>query len=306
MPPILCLACQTVLEGGGVRVVLIHGRRHEAHCSEACLLETVQARRAARAARRRRQVAVLLGCALLLGGARLVWHRYRLPPPLAISFSAADLVRIEPKPALPRPYGPAWPPTDDEWIGAFERARWVYPLPGPIRHPTTLRSLILGPETPAGRPPVCRQEPRCTVELGGALWGEHVYAALDGVVDRVQRSGGAGDGKHGPGHYVRIAHLGGMVFTQYFHLAAIWHGVGRGTHVKAGDVIGLLGDTGLESPERHLHFAVSVRPSLDFAEVYWDPTPFMPHWPLRSPLHGSVAGFVPPDQIGDLPHRRPR
>ena len=54
---------------------------------------------------------------------------------------------------------------------------------------------------------------------------------------------------HG-GHYVRIAHRDGTVFTQYFHLAAIPRWVERGVHVKAGEVIGLLGDTGVKESTR--------------------------------------------------------
>ena len=51
-------------------------------------------------------------------------------------------------------------------------------------------------------------------------------------------------------HHVRIAHFGGMVFTQYFHLAAVPRGSSRGARVAAGDVIGLLGDTGLGGERR--------------------------------------------------------
>ena len=92
---------------------------------------------------------------------------------------------------------------------------------------------------------------------------------------------------------VRLAHFGGMVFTSYAHLAAAPRGIVRGAAVKAGDVIGLVGDTGDGHPGRYLHFALSVHPASEFAEVYWDPTPLMAHWPLRLPPHGTVAGFVP-------------
>jgi len=127
------------------------------------------------------------------------------------------------------------------------------------------------------------------VDLGGELWGEHVYAAHDGVVERVQENGHDQRG----GQYVRVAHFGGMVFTQYFHLAAVPRGIRRGARVVAGQVIGLVGDTGIESERRHLHFTLSIRPSKEFSEVYWDPTPFMTRWPLRLPPQGTVAGFAP-------------
>ena len=96
----------------------------------------------------------------------------------------------------------------------------------------------------------------CGVDLGGELWGEHVYAVQDGVVDRAHREGNEERG----GIYVRLSHFGGMVFTQYFHLAAIPRLLSRGDRVKAGEVIGLLGDTGTGGGRRHLHFALSIRP----------------------------------------------
>jgi murein DD-endopeptidase MepM/ murein hydrolase activator NlpD len=92
---------------------------------------------------------------------------------------------------------------------------------------------------------------------------------------------------------VRLAHFGGQVYTQYYHLAALPRGLVRGAHVKAGDVIGLLGDTGLAGEPRHLSFALSIRPSVDLPEVYWDPRPWLARWPLHTPSTGTVAGYLP-------------
>jgi len=301
----ICFVCGTALDGT-VRVVLVRGRNHEEHCSEACLLETVRLRRAQRAARQTRLLLRVLVVLLVAGAGRFTWSRYRCPPPVAISFSASDLVTLATKEEIPLPprIGPSWPPTDDDWKFAFARASWLYPLPGPTRRAPTVSALMLGPDAPADRKPKCRQEPRCGVELGSDLWGEHVYAALDGVVDSVQRNGsGDGPGSHDEGHYVRIAHLGGMVYTQYFHLAATWHTIVKGAHVKAGDVIGLLGDTGLRGPKQHLHFTLSVRPSSNFAEVFWDPSPWMERWRIRTPTIGTVAGYLPPGLESELPPR---
>ncbi|HEX8951930.1 MAG TPA: M23 family metallopeptidase, partial [Polyangia bacterium] len=142
---------------------------------------------------------------------------------------------------------------------------------------------------------------RCGVDLGGELWGEHVYAAHDGVIDRLQRSAEDAPG----GLSVRIAHWGGAVFTQYFHLAAVPSRLAVGMHVVAGDVIGLVGDTGLPDARAHLHFALSVRPSSELPEVYWDPEPLMAAWPLRTPECGSVAGLAsleaPPERVAGSP-----
>src|SRR5262249_41388489 len=87
-------------------------------------------------------------------------------------------------------------------------------------------------------------------------------------------------------------HRSGTVFTQYFHLAAIPRGLERGALVKSGDVIGLLGDTGVKESEPHLHFAISVRPTKEGPERYIDPEPLIALWPLRVPLDGGGAGRV--------------
>jgi murein DD-endopeptidase MepM/ murein hydrolase activator NlpD len=211
-----------------------------------------------------------LPLALLLAGAGTLW-RHHAPPPHSISYEPPE-IRPEGKPAPgPIPFGPAWPPTDEDWRFAFERVAFTYPLPGPIR-----RLPVIDPS-------------RRGVDLGGELWGEQVYAVYEGVVDRAQRGGN----EDGEGQYVRLSHFGGMVFTQYSHLAALPRGLTRGARIKAGDIIGLLGDTGMKGPGRHLHFTLSIRPSSELPEVYWDPRPLMPRWSLRLPPHGTVAGFSP-------------
>ena len=90
---------------------------------------------------------------------------------------------------------------------------------------------------------------------------------------------------------MRISHRGGTVITMYFHLAAIPRRIERGTFVKSGDLIGLVGDTGVEKSAPHLHFAVSIRPSPD-RERYIDPEPLIALWPLRVPIDDGAAGLV--------------
>jgi murein DD-endopeptidase MepM/ murein hydrolase activator NlpD len=162
-------------------------------------------------------------------------------------------------------------------------------LPGPERRPAAADARIFGAE-PHDRPALCRSDGQCSVDLGGELWGEHVYAALDGVVERVY------DDERRGGLSVRLVHFGGGVFTQYFHLAATPRTLKRGAPVKAGDVIGLLGDTGLDGAPRHLAFALSVWPGSDLPEVYWDPTPWLERAILRRPAHGTVAGYTPDER----------
>ena len=277
--------------------VLLQGRRTHLHCSSSCLADSIEQQRHARAAILRRRWLAALSLALMAAGAVMV-RRHIAPPPEWISGGPAEPLPEAPPPAA-SPYGPAWPPTDDEWKALFATAHWIYPLPGPVRRSLAPDGKIFGPAATASRGALCRTEGHCGVDLGGELWGEHVYAAQDGVVERVQ---GPGHEEHG-GQYVRLAHFGGMVFTEYFHLAAIPRGIARGTHVKAGDLIGLLGDTGTDDGRRHLCFALSVRPSPDFPEAFWDPSPWMGRWPLRIPPNGTVAGLVLTGKAGDMPRR---
>lgn len=77
----------------------------------------------------------------------------------------------------------------------------------------------------------------------GAGWGSPIRATADGVVSFAGRHGGHGN-------YVRIDHGGGLG-TGYGHMSSIaaW----AGTRVRAGQVIGYVGSTGL-STGPHLHY----------------------------------------------------
>jgi murein DD-endopeptidase MepM/ murein hydrolase activator NlpD len=280
-----CAICGTVPHVSERRVLVV-GRARRSYCSEACLRVGVRMVQLARRKTRLRRYAVLLAFALVAAGAGylrqvLLEARSRVVP------IAAPAPVAPPAPPEPTPFGPSWPPTDDEWQEQFTRAAWVYPLPGPTRRPPASSSQLFTTGPAPSQPPRCRPAGRCGVDLGGELWGEHIYAAHDGVIDRLQRNPEEGPG----GISVRIAHWNGAVFTRYFHLAAIPH-LAVGMHVNAGDVIGLAGDTGLPKPRPHLHFALSVQPSRNLPEIYWDPQPLMAEWPLETPARGSVAGLV--------------
>jgi len=77
----------------------------------------------------------------------------------------------------------------------------------------------------------------------GASYGSPIYAVADGTVTFSGRHGGHGN-------YVRLLHGGGLA-TGYGHMSRI--AVSNGTHVRAGQVIGYVGSTGL-STGPHLHF----------------------------------------------------
>src|SRR4030095_7036658 len=151
-------------------------------------------------------------------------------------------------------------------------------LSAPDRAMPKHHSRVFGAERPGDRPAEC-QSGHCGVDLGGEVWGEPILAVHDGVVDRVQRGPNA---EHGGG-YVPIAHRNGTVFTQYFHLAAVPRWIKEGVEVKAGQVVGLLGDTGVQRSRYHLHFTISVKPAKALPEQYIDPEPLIALWPLFMP-----------------------
>ncbi|MFC0206247.1 M23 family metallopeptidase [Novosphingobium soli] len=103
----------------------------------------------------------------------------------------------------------------------------------------------------------------------GAAYGSPIHAVAEGVVTFAGRHGGHGN-------YVRLQHGGGLA-TGYGHMSRI--AVRGGTRVRAGQVIGYVGSTGL-STGPHLHFeayrggrtinpakiAIVARPQIDGRE----------------------------------------
>lgn len=180
-----------------------------------------------------------------------------------------------------------------EYAQSFGFQQWVHPLPGPQRRMPLRTSRAFGANRPGHRPHECRSG-HCGVDLGGEIWGEHIFATHDGIVDRINRNPN-GNG----GIYVRLSHLDGTVFTQYFHLAAIPQNLRPGSRVTAGQVLGLLGETGVKNSGPHLHFTVSVRPSPEANEVFIDPEPLIALWPVRlGPGVAVVAESRPGVPIG--------
>ena len=258
-------------------------------CSEGCLRGALAAtrRRRWRARRRGMKVAVI---GMAVAGACLAPHEgkhIQRPSPVVRATVVPSGVGDASMAPLPAGwFGPEWPPTDTSVLAALGRDAWVHPLAGPIRRMPRTDSRVFGAVRPGDRAIECRNG-HCGVDLGGEIWGEHVRAVHDGVVDYVQRGANP---LHG-GSFVRISHRGGTVITMYFHLAAIPRRIERGTFVKSGDLIGLVGDTGVEKSAPHLHFAVSIRPSPD-RERYIDPEPLIALWPLRVPIDDGAAGLV--------------
>ncbi len=197
----------------------------------------------------------------------------------------------------PRTWGPSAPDEEElaeEFMGEISGDRWIHPLAGPVRRMPIRGSRVFGAERNGDRPGECRNG-HCGVDIGGEVWGEPVMAIHDGVVARVKRvDEGSG------GLYVRLSHRDGKVFSQYFHLAAIPRGIREGKKVRAGQVVGLLGDTGVKESTAHLHFTVSVKPSPTAREIYMDPEPLIALWPLKVPLGsgGADAAWDPGVPLG--------
>jgi murein DD-endopeptidase MepM/ murein hydrolase activator NlpD len=270
---------------GGRRYVLMEAAVLRDFCSEACLRAAQSAGRKRRWKARRRAMKVLtIGVAV--AGACLAPHqgRHEQRTPAVL----ATAVQSDATATVPAGwFGPEWPPTETSLLAALGRDAWLHPLAGPVRRMPRNDTRVFGAVRPGNRALECRNG-HCGVDLGGEIWGEHVRAVHDGVVEYVQRGQNA---QHG-GEFVRISHRGGSVITQYFHLAAIPRRIERGVIVKGGDVIGLVGDTGVKDSPPHLHFSISIRPSPDRPEKYMDPEPLIALWPLRVPINGGDAGLV--------------
>ena len=84
----------------------------------------------------------------------------------------------------------------------------------------------------------------------GAATGTPIQAAGDGIVEMKGWFGGYGN-------YVRIRHNGEYA-TAYAHLSRFAPGVGEGTRVRQGQIIGYVGSTG-RSTGPHLHYEVLRR-----------------------------------------------
>jgi hypothetical protein len=284
-----CESCDSPL--GSRRLLDVDGPDLRSFCSEACLraARSVQRKQRWRARRRGMKVAVI-GAAV--AGACLAPHEVKFSqrpvPPVRATASPPGAAPPAAPQTPPGWFGPEWPPTDTSVLAALGRDAWIHPLAGPIRRMPRTDARVFGAIRPGNRAIECRNG-HCGVDLGGEIWGEHVRAVHDGVVDFVQRGANPDRG----GEFVRIAHRGGTIFSWYFHLAAIPRRIERGVFVKSGDLVGLVGDTGVKQSAPHLHFAVTIRLAPDKpAERYIDPEPLIALWPLRVPIDEGDAGLV--------------
>jgi hypothetical protein len=294
-----CFRC-----GGPVDVrarhLIIDGSTVRTFCSQQCAAKPAEVEPVTAAPPRSRLSHLLR---IAVGVPMLVFTSGYTAPHAPATALAPLAIATPVTPPEPPMFGPAWPPTEKDWLAEIASDAWLHPLDGPMRRMPIRDARVFGAERPGDRPGECRGG-HCGVDLGGEVWGEPVHAAHDGVVDRVQR----GPNEDHGGLYVRLSHRGGTIFTQYFHLAAIPKWIQPGAKVKMGEVVGLLGDSGVKHSSAHLHFTVSVKPSAQQVERYIDPEPLVALWPLRMPINGttmvtaSAAPGVPLGAAGGRPH----
>ena len=277
---IVCPACSGPVDVRTPHVAVYQGSVRT-YCSAACLeardpipVEVVSLE----PPKRKRRIWTWLIVGLAVGGGSTAWFLQRdleeleAPPlPSVISTQAP----ADPEPNAP-PKSDPQQEADNALVTELMHDAWIHPLAGPTRRMPHNHNGAFGAERAGERPPECVSG-HCGVDVGNE-WGERVYAVHDGVIDFVQR----GPNEDHGGEFVRIAHRDGTLFSWYFHLAAIPRSIRAGDKVKAGQLIGLLGDTGVKHSAPHLHFALSVRTG-KHAERYLDPEPLIAIWPLWIP-----------------------
>jgi hypothetical protein len=172
---------------------------------------------------------------------------------------------------------------------------WYHPLPGPRRTLPEHDTRRFGAAREGMRPEEC-EGGHCGVDIGTEK-GILVLAVHDGVVERVERDPEVGGRRGNEGRFIRVNHKGGTVVSSYIHLDAIREDLRPGIPVRAGEAIGTVGDTGVHTSGPHLHFAISVRPSIDGTELYINPEPLLILWPLAkrpvATLHAMSSAVTP-------------
>jgi murein DD-endopeptidase MepM/ murein hydrolase activator NlpD len=207
------------------------------------------------------------GLAVLIFGGKLIGSA----PHIAASLTPVVSPAAPPPPTEKQAMEMLAPSPDDSDV-------WYHPLPGPKRVLPEQDSRRFGAARDGMRPEEC-EGGHCGVDIG-SVKGMLVLCVHDGVVERVERDPEVGGRRGNEGRFVRINHKGGTVVSSYIHLDAIREDLKPGIPVKAGEAIGIVGDSGVQHSGPHLHFAMSIRPSTDGPELFINPEPLLHLWPL--------------------------
>ncbi len=150
-------------------------------------------------------------------------------------------------------------------IYAAHMGTWVHPVAESARRVPERSTRLFGAVRPGERPRECGGG-HCGVDLEGPR-GTPILAVRDGTVARI-----VNDPNRPSGKYVKLLHDDGTA-TFYMHLDEALGGLMPGDRVDAGDIIGSLGVTGINSSVPHLHFA--FRLPIDRGDRYIDPAPLL-------------------------------
>jgi murein DD-endopeptidase MepM/ murein hydrolase activator NlpD len=256
----------------GSRHVEVAGAAIRVYCSDACLRGPAEIVTPAPIVPPRRRARWWIAAGFVVGGTVVLYQSVVRDEPRMVPIPPLPMFAPAPAPAAPEEPPPS---EDDELMSELMRDAWIHPLAGPRRRMPVNHTAAFGAERPRQPLPECVSG-HCGVDVGGAIWGEPVHAVHDGVVAWVNR----GPNEDHGGVFVKIAHRGGALHSWYFHLAAVPRGIVPGAEVTVGQVIGLLGDTGVQRSGPHLHFALTVKPPNRARERYLDPEPLLAIWPL--------------------------
>lgn len=304
-PALACPRCHGPVHVGS-RHIAVSGTAVHVYCSEPCLrgIPELDAPAPLEEPPRRARWWIVAGLAIggSFGGTFVVLRGVDRDKPVASVPSAPPVPLAVAAPAPPPvatvAIPPVAPPQDDELLHDLMQDAWIHPLAGPKRRMPINHTAAFGAERQGQPPPECVSG-HCGVDVGGAIWGEQVHAVHEGVVAWVNR--GPND-EHG-GLFVKIAHRGASLYSWYFHLAAIPRWIVPGVRITVGQVIGLLGDSGVQRSGPHLHFAMTVKPPGGARERYLDPEPLIAIWPLWIVEDGK--GHASTAEPPGLPVRRP-
>jgi murein DD-endopeptidase MepM/ murein hydrolase activator NlpD len=161
-------------------------------------------------------------------------------------------------------------PGDDPPAGlqAVLDGRWTHPLVGPFREMPPNETTRFGAyrSREVYKHKYCGSG-HCGVDLGNKV-GLPIVAAREGVLERVVRAPTEVEGK-----WLKILHPGGL-HTYYMHLDEVSPELVQGGSVSAGQMIGILGTTGIKRSEPHLHFMISFD-AANGKELFVDPEPLV-------------------------------
>jgi hypothetical protein len=291
-----CARCRGAVDVAS-RHVAVAGTSVLVYCSEACLqgitelIDDGELISVVAPPRRRR---MWIAAGIVIGGTFAVAETVErdAPIPVVPVISLAEPAPVpKPPPAAVIPAVTAPPPEDEALLRELMQDAWIHPLAGPHRRMPINHTAAFGAERQVEPRPECVSG-HCGVDVGGAVWGEQVHAVHDGVVDWVNR----GPNEEHGGVFVKLAHRGGSLYSWYFHLAAVPRWIKPGVRIAVGQVIGLLGDTGVQRSGPHLHFAMTVKPPGGARERYIDPEPLIAIWPLwiEEDGKGHMSTAAPP------------